>query len=168
MEPQTVPAVFIKTVDRFEDRVALREKEYGLWREITWKEFGRSLRWACLGMVALGLEKGQRVSIISENNPEWFIADLGVQSAGGITVGIYTTNSPFELKYIVEHSESRILHVQDEEQLDKVLEVREELPCLEWIVVFDMEGLRKFRHYPVISEFSQSFHVKDNNPFQTG
>ena len=151
MEPQTVPAVFIKTVDRFEDRVALREKEYGLWREITWKEFGRSVRWACLGMVALGLEKGQRVSIISENNPEWFIADLGVQSAGGITLGIYTTNSPFELKYIVEHSESRILHVQDEEQLDKVLEVREELPCLEWIVVFDMEGLRKFRDDRVMS-----------------
>jgi len=151
MEAQTVPAVFRQAVEKYGDRVALREKEYGLWREITWKDFGQSVRWACLGMVELGLERGARVSVISENNPEWFIADLGVQCAGGMTVGIYTTNSPFELKYIVKHSESRILHVQDEEQLDKVLEVWDDLPDLDWVIVFDMEGLRKFTHDRVMS-----------------
>ncbi|MEW6529958.1 MAG: AMP-binding protein [Thermodesulfobacteriota bacterium] len=151
MEPQTVPTLFLQAVDRFKERVALREKEFGLWREITWGEFAQDVRWACLGLVALGLKKGARVSIISDNNPEWFTTDLAVQSAGGTTVGIYTTNSPFELKYIVEHSESRILCVQDEEQLDKVLEVREELPSLDRVVVFDMEGLRNFRDDRVMS-----------------
>jgi len=151
MEPQTVPALFMQAVDRFKGKVALREKQYGLWREITWREFGQNVRWACLGLVALGLKKGGRISIISENNPAWFTADIGCQCAGGTTVGIYTTNSPFEVKYIVQHSESRILCVQDEEQLDKVLEVWDELSNLHRVVVFDMEGLRNFRDDRVIS-----------------
>jgi long-chain acyl-CoA synthetase len=151
MPAETVPTVFLETVRRMGARVALREKDYGIWREITWKEYGEAARWACLAMCSLGLRRGECVSILSENCPEWFYLDMGCQCAGGVTVGIYTTNSPFEVKYIVEHSESRILVVEDEEQLDKALEVWSDLPKLEWVVVLDMEGLRHFRHDRVMS-----------------
>jgi len=151
MEAQSVPAKFLETVRRFGDRVALREKEYGIWKEITWNEYARNVRWACMGLVSLGLKKGQCVSVLSENNPEWFATDIGCQSAGGVTVGIYTTNSPFEVQYIVDHSESLVIMVEDEEQLDKVLEVWDQCPRLQWAVVFDMEGLRHFKHDRVMS-----------------
>ena len=147
----TIPAVFRESVGKFGDRVALREKDLGIWREITWNEYGQYVKWACMALRSLGFESGRRVSILSENNPQWFICDLACQSVGGTTVGIYTTNSPFEVKYIVEHSESRVLFVEDEEQLDKVLEVWEQLPGLEWVVVFDLEGLRNFQHEQVMS-----------------
>jgi len=99
----------------------------------------------------LGLKKGQCAAVLSENNPEWFTSDIGCQSAGGITVGIYPTNAPFEVQYILNHSESLVAMVEDEEQLDKVLEVWDQCPGLEWVVVFDMEGLRHFNHDRVMS-----------------
>ncbi len=151
MRQDTVPTMFYHTVQRFGDRVALREKKLGIWKEITWNEYARNVRWACAGLVSLGLKKGQCISVLSENNPEWFAADIGCQSAGGITVGIYTTNAPFEVQYIIGHSESRMILVEDEEQLDKVLEVWEQCPKLELVVIFDMEGLRHFRHDRVMS-----------------
>ena len=151
MESGSVPALFREAVEKFGDRVALREKDLGIWQEITWRQYGQRVEWACLALRSLGFEPGQRVSILSENKPEWFICDLGCEAAGGTTVGVYTTNSPFEVKYIVEHSESRVLFVEDEEQLDKVLEVWPDLPNLNWVVVFDMEGLRHLDHSQVLS-----------------
>ncbi|MBU2549789.1 MAG: AMP-binding protein [Proteobacteria bacterium] len=147
----TVPAKFLETARKFGDRVALREKEFGIWREITWNEYARDVRWTCMSLVSLGLEKGGCISVLSENNPKWLAADIGCQSAGGITVGIYTTNAPFEVQYILYHSESRVAMVEDEEQLDKVLEVWGECPALDWVVVFDMEGLRHFKNDRVMS-----------------
>ena len=151
MREDTVPTMFYHTVQRLGERVALREKNFGIWEEITWKEYGEKVCRVCLALVSLRVEKEDRVSIISENCPEWFYCDLGCQSAGGITVGIYTTNSAFELEYIVGHSGSKVLFVEDEEQLDKALEVWKNLPMLDWIIVYDMEGLRHFRHDQVMS-----------------
>jgi len=143
--------MFYHTVQRFGDRVALREKTFGIWKEISWNEYGRMVRQACMALVSLGLKKGQCAAVLSENNPEWFTSDIGCQSAGGITVGIYPTNAPFEVQYILNHSESLVAMVEDEEQLDKVLEVWDQCPGLEWVVVFDMEGLRHFNHDRVMS-----------------
>jgi len=147
----TVPTMFSHTVQRFGDRVALRDKDYGIWKEISWNEYGRMVRQACMALISLGVSKGQCVSVLSENNPQWFVTDIGCQSAGGITVGIYPTNAPFEVQYILNHSESLVAMVEDEEQLDKVLEVWDQCPRLAWVVVFDMEGLRHFRHERVMS-----------------
>lgn len=147
----TVPTMFYHTVQRFGDRVALREKTFGIWKEISWNEYGGMVRQACMALVSLGLKKGQAISVLSENNPEWFVADIGCQSAGGITVGIYPTNAPFEVQYILNHSESSVALVEDEEQLDKVLEVWDQCPGLHWVVVFDMEGLRHFHDERVMS-----------------
>ncbi len=131
--------------------MALRRKEFGIWRDISWDEYLENVRHVALGLVALGLKKGECVSVIGENRQEWLYADLGIQSAGGVTTGIYTTNSPEQCQYIVGHSESRFYFVEDEEQLDKALIFRENTPKLERIIVMDMEGLKHFQDPMVMS-----------------
>jgi long-chain acyl-CoA synthetase len=148
----TVPKLFHAQVKRFGNRVAMREKDLGVWKEISWNEYREKVRLVAMGLLALGVEKGQCVSIISGNNKEWLYCDIAIQCIGGITVGIYTTNAPEEVAYIINHSESRIFFVEDEEQLDKVLLTRAELPLLKKVIVYDMEGLRDLKD-PLIMSF---------------
>ncbi len=147
----TIPHMFFTRAKANPDAVALRQKKFGLWHDITWRDYSRMARLVGCGLLALGLEPGQCVSIIGENIPEWLYTDLGCQSVGGITVGIYTTNSAEECEYILSHSESHIYIVENEEQLDKALKVRDNLPHLQKIVVIDMEGLRHFSDPMVMS-----------------
>jgi long-chain acyl-CoA synthetase len=151
---RSVPALFWSRVDQWADRTAMREKDLGVWRDISWREYGAHARQVALGLVSLGLERGDRVAIIGENTPEWLYTDLGVQSAGGISVGIYTTDAPKQVAYVMAHSGARFYFAEDEEQLDKILEVRHDLPGLVKIVVFDTEGLRHF-HDPMVLSFEQ-------------
>jgi long-chain acyl-CoA synthetase len=150
----TVPKLFHAQVNRFQDQVAMREKVLGLWKEISWNEYRGNVQVVAMGLLALGLERGQCVSIISGNNKEWLYCDIAIQSLGGITVGIYTTNSSEEITYILNHSGSRIFFVEDEEQLDKVLLARAEIPLLEKVIVYDMEGLRDLSD-PLVMSFEE-------------
>ncbi|MBI2902254.1 MAG: AMP-binding protein [Candidatus Methylomirabilis oxyfera] len=150
----TVPLLFQNQVARYGNRVALRKKGLGRWKEISWREYGQRVREVAAGLVALGLRRGECVSIIAENRPEWLYSDLGIMAAGGVTVGIYTTSSPEQCAYILSHSEARFHIVEDEEQLDKVLRVRDRLPLLERIIVIDLKGLRKFQD-PMVISFEQ-------------
>ena len=147
----TVAALFADRVQRWGDRVALREKEFGIWNPYTWRDWGTMARAVGLGLKALGLRRGDRCSIASEICREWLFADLGVIGIGGVTNGVYPTDSPAQVEYLISDSGSRFYFAEDEEQLDKVLEVRERLPGLVRIVVFDMEGLRSFRDPQVMS-----------------
>lgn len=151
MREDTIPTLFQSRVKRYGNRVALRKKEYGIWRDISWNEYGENVEYISLGLISLGLKKGECVSLIGENCPEWVFADLGIMSAGGVTVGIYTTNSAEQCGYIIEHSESRFYIVENEEQLDKALKARKNLPKLEKVIVMDMEGLKHFRDPMIIS-----------------
>jgi long-chain acyl-CoA synthetase len=150
-EGHTLPTIFFRKVAECGDRVALRKKEYGIWNNISWREYGDYVKWVCSGLISLGLQKGERVSIISETRPEWLFIDLAIQSAGGITVPIYQTCSAPQVEYILQHSEARFLFVEDEEQLDKYLEIREHLPHLKKVIVVDLKGLRYFRDPAVLS-----------------
>ena len=141
---ETIPAVFFANAVRLRDSVALRRKEFGIWRRITWADYARNVRWVGHALVALGLQPGDRVAILGENRPEWLYGDLGIQAAAGVTVGIYASNSADQVHYILDHSESRFIIVEGEEQLDKVLEVRQALPRLQHVIVMDPEGLRTF------------------------
>ena len=143
-EADTIPRLFWKRVAQWSERTALREKVYGLWQEITWREYGLKARQVALGLIALGLEPGDRVAIISENNPEWLYSDMGILAAGGVTVGIYPTDSPNQVEYVLNHSGARFYLAEDEEQLDKILEIRAHIPQLQKIIIMDMEGLRHF------------------------
>lgn len=138
----TVPALFWKRVEQHADRVALREKDLGIWNEYSWADYGRLAKWCGLGLKALGLQRGDVCSIASEVNKEWMFADLGIICIGGVTNGVYPTDSPSQVEYLISDSATRFYFAEDEEQLDKVLEVRRSTPTLEKIIIFDMEGLR--------------------------
>ncbi|MCW9035798.1 MAG: long-chain fatty acid--CoA ligase [Rhodospirillales bacterium] len=147
----TIPKLFRQRVEKHGDKIALREKDLGIWRSVTWKEYGQKAKEIGLGLISLGLEPGERVSILSENNKEWLFADLGIISAGGVSSGVYTTDSAKQLQYLLTDSDSKYLLVENDEQLDKILAVRDNVPELRKIIVMDMEGLRDFDDEQVIS-----------------
>lgn len=138
----TVAKLFRKRVSELPNAVALREKDFGIWNEYTWSDYGQAVRHCGLGLRALGMERGDVCSVAAEVCKEWLFADLGIVCVGGITNGIYPTDSPSQVKYLINDSHTRFYFAEDEEQLDKVLEVREATPTLEKIIIFDMEGLR--------------------------
>jgi long-chain acyl-CoA synthetase len=140
----TLPKLFRQVVRERGDAVAMREKHLGIWRSITWRQYGLRAKHVGLGLVALGLRPKDVVSVIAENRPEWLYTDLGTMSVGGVTNGIYTTDSAKQIEYILNDSGTRFFFAENEEQLDKILEVRARCPQLVKIIVFDMEGLRGF------------------------
>ena len=141
----TLPRLFRKRVAEWSGRVALREKDFGIWNEYTWADYGEQARLAGLGLKALGLKRGDVCSVAAEVCREWVLTDLGINCIGGVTNGVYPTDAPVQVEYLVNDSSTRFYFAEDEEQLDKILEVRERTPTLEKIVIFDMEGLRNFR-----------------------
>ena len=142
--PTTVPRVFRQTVERYGDRAAMRRKAFGLWQDISWKEFARTVDRVAAALMEMGLALGDRVSIIGDNCPEWVMADLGIQCAGGVSVGIYATNAWPQVQYVVENSDSVFFFIENEEQLDKWLRFRHKVPTLKKVIVWDTEGLRDF------------------------
>ena len=147
----TLPQLLLEKAELYQDRVAMREKFKGIWQEISWKTYLEKVREFCLGLMELGMKKGDQASILGENCKEWIFADLAIQTLGGVSVGIYPTNSAEQVKYILDHSQSRFVVVKDQEQADKVLHVKEELPLLQKIIVIDMKGLRHYNEPLIIS-----------------
>lgn len=141
----TVVKLFCHRVKENGNRTALREKKLGIWEAITWEEYGRRAREVGMGLVALGMKKGDICSILSEDNKEWFFSDMGIMCCGGVTNGVYTTDSSKQLEYLLNDSKSTFLFVENEEQLDKYLEVKDRLKTLKKVIVYDPEGLYNFR-----------------------
>ena len=141
---ETIPALFWNGVAARSARVLMREKKLGLWREWTWAQTAQAVREIGDGLLSLGMAPGDCASILANTVVEWVLADLAVLSCGGVSNGIYPTDAAAQVEYLLVDSRSRVVFVEDDEQLDKVLAVRERLPLLEQIVVFDTEGLRDF------------------------
>ena len=110
-------------------KTAFREKRLGIWRATSWRDYGEVAKWIGLGLVSLGLQRGEVVSILAETKPTWLYADMGVMSVGGVSNGIYPTDAAKQVEYILNDSRSRFLFVENDEQLDKYLEVRERCPA---------------------------------------
>ena len=137
----TLPGLLARrAADRPHD-VALREKEFGIWQEITWAGYLSRVRAFSLGLTELGVEKGDRVAIVGDNRPEWVIAELAAQAAGAIPMGLYQDSISTELAKMLEVAEARVIVAEDQEQVDKVLEVRDRIPGLEYIVYYDPRGM---------------------------
>ncbi|MBC2715441.1 MAG: AMP-binding protein [Desulfobacteraceae bacterium] len=134
---KTIMEVMKSTVDKFGNKVALKTKINGEWKEMTWGEYYNQVRITARAFIALGLEKGKAVSILGNNCPQWFISDLAGIFAGAVPGGIYTTNSPEQCKYIAEHSEANIAVVENAEQLAKFKQIRDQLPDLKAIVLMN-------------------------------
>ncbi|MBZ0163840.1 MAG: long-chain fatty acid--CoA ligase [Notoacmeibacter sp.] len=146
----TLVKLFRERCRELGERTAHREKDYGIWLSYSWNDYWEHARLIGLGLKALGLKRGEVVSILSEDSKEWVYTDLGVQCVGGVGSGVYTTDSAAQLKYLVNDSDSRFLFVENDEQLDKFLEVKEEMPGLTKAIVYDREGLHGFSHDKVI------------------
>jgi long-chain acyl-CoA synthetase len=140
----TLAAVFWNGVKQRGPKVFLREKNLGIWKEWTWDDTGQAVQEIAQGLISLGFAPGQRASILSNTVVEWVLADLAVLSVGGVSNGIYPTDAASQVQYLCNDSQTTVLFVEDEEQLDKALEVRAALPHLTKVVVFDDEGLRNF------------------------
>ncbi len=147
----TIPKLFRYRVENWNDNVVMRTKELGLWKEINWDEYGECVRYISMALLELGLEKGDRVTITSENCPEWLFCDQGTLAATGVTVGIYPTDSAKQVEYIINNCGAKFYFAEDEEQLDKILEVRDNTPTVKKIIVFDMKGLRNYCDEMVLS-----------------
>src|SRR5258708_30544165 len=146
----TIAKLFWHQVRARDGRPAFREKDLGIWRATTWRQYGERARSVGMGLVKLGLRHGEVVSIMAETVPEWLYADMGTMGAGGVSNGIYATDSAKQVDYILNDSRSRFLFVENEEQLDKFIETRERCPGVAKVIVFDMEGLADFKDPMVI------------------
>jgi long-chain acyl-CoA synthetase len=148
-QPRTLPQLFAQQVARQGDRLAIRFKEYGIWHRVTWKQYGLEVDRVATALLAFGLEAQENVAVLGENRPEWLYCHLGIQSAGGATCGIYPTSAPDQIKYLLNHSEARLLFVDNEEQLDKVLQIVTDTH-VERVVVWDAKGLWGFTDERVV------------------
>lgn len=148
----TLPKVFLRSVAKFGDRIAMRKKRYGIWQEYTWQECYHHVHDFCLGLVSLGLQRGEKVAIIGENDPEFYWAEIAVHAGGGTTTAIFTDASPQELGYIVTNSDSVFLLAHDQEQCDKALELREKMPNVRKVIYWEARGLWNY-HDPWLMSF---------------
>jgi long-chain acyl-CoA synthetase len=151
LEGETIPALFWNGVKSRGAQVWMRQKEFGIWRSWSWTQTGDAVREIAHGLMAIGFEPRETASILSNTTIEWVLCDLAVLSAGGVSNGIYPTDAAEQVQYLCADSGTTVLFVENDEQLDKALEVRDQLPKLRKIVVEDMDGLRELNDPQVIS-----------------
>jgi len=148
----TLPKHFMERVREYGDRkVAVRQKEFGIWQEFTWKDSFHQVRDICLGLASLGLQRGDKVSIIGDNDRQHLWADLAILAAGATAVGIFTDAIPSEMEYVAAHSESVLVFAKDQEQVDKFLEIREKIPLVKTVIYWDSHGMWNYNDPWLIS-----------------
>jgi long-chain acyl-CoA synthetase len=143
-EHDTFPKLARANAQRIPERVAMREKDYGIWQSTTWGQYLAEARAIALGLASLGLTRGDKVAIVGDNRPQLYWAVLATQALGGVPVPLYQDSVEREMEYIIDHAEARFAIVEDQEQVDKLLAVRTRCPRLERIVYDDPRGLRAY------------------------
>ena len=142
--PESLPQRVYKYAQERGSDVALRDKHLGIWRERTWQEYYVMLEVVGAMLWEMGVRPGTCVGILSDNRPEWLFADLGAQGIGARSIGIYQTNPPPDVAYILTHSSISVLFCEDQEQMDKAVAVADETPTVRHVVVFDSRGTRTY------------------------
>jgi long-chain acyl-CoA synthetase len=151
---ETIPQIIRDNAARWGDRTAMSMKMFGIWRRYRWQEYYDNVRYLSLGLISLGLERGDVVAIIGDNEPPWFWSEFAAQAAGGIATGIYVDSIPSEVKYVAEHADAKFAIVNDQEQTDKFLEIKNELPRLKKVIYWDPKGLRDYDD-PILISLSE-------------
>lgn len=167
----TMVKLFAQRCAELGDRVAHREKDLGIWQSYSWLDYWTHAKWLGLGLRALGLKRGEVVSILSEDRKEWLYADMGIQGVGGVSSGVYTTDSAAQLEYLLRDSDSRFLFVEDDEQLDKFLEIEDRAPQVLQVIIFEKEGLHDLRHDKCVFiedlyETGRAFEAENHGAFE--
>ncbi|MCY3935972.1 MAG: AMP-binding protein [Chloroflexi bacterium] len=169
---ETLPQLLLENARRFPQKVALREKRFGIWQTITWSEVGRRVKDFSLGLAAMGLEKGQNIAIIGDNRPEWIIAELSAQVLGCASIGVYQDAVVEEVRYIVTNADVRFLVVEDQEQVDKVIELWDALrETVQSIIYYDPRGLRNYAvdeliSFPAVETIGREFAEQNPTHFE--
>jgi long-chain acyl-CoA synthetase len=151
----TFPKLLVRNAATFGDRkIAMREKEFGIWQEYGWKEYHDHVKYFSLGMVSLGLQAGDKVAIIGDNRPEWVWAEVAAQAACAVPLGLYQDSTLKEVSYIIDHSDASFVVAEDQEQVDKILDMKEQLPKVRFIIYSDPRGMRGYKQ-PFLLDFKE-------------
>ena len=162
---ETIPQIISSNRDRWPDRTAMSMKNFGIWQRYTWEDYYLQVKYFSLGLISLGFQKGDVACIIGDNEPQWFWAEFAAQAAGGIATGIYVDSIPSEVKYVAEHSDAKFAVVNDQEQTDKFLEIKAELPLLKKVIYWDPKGLRDYDD-PILASFDEV--IQMGKEYETG
>ena len=168
----TWPKVLSYNYGKYGDnRKAMRYKYYGIWQAYTWKDYYLSVKYLALGLLSLGFEPGDRLLIIGDNAPQWYYAELAAQSNRGASVGLYSDSIPREIQCIAENSEAGFAIAQDQEQVDKILRIKDELPLLKKIIFWSYKGLAHYDSsiltaYGDVLKLGQEYEAKQPGRFE--
>ncbi len=171
-EPGTLPQLLRHNAERHPARTAMREKDRGIWQSWTWRQYHDHVRDFALGLAALGFGRGDRLSVIGDNRPRLYWAQLAAQALGGVAVPVYQDSIARELAYVWRHAEVRVIVAEDQEQVDKVLALRDELPDLRLVVYDDPRGLARarlewLRAFPDVEALGRRFGADHPGSFET-
>ena len=151
----TIPQLLMANAQYYGQRkTAMREKEYGIWQAYSWAQYLEHVEDFALGLASLGFQRNAKLALIGDNRPQLYWALVAAQALGGIPVPIYQDAIATEMQYVIDHSDARIILAEDQEQVDKVLELRDQLPHLEYVIYDDPKGLRHYS-YPFLLSFAQ-------------
>jgi long-chain acyl-CoA synthetase len=142
--PETLPQFLKQHAELTPDKIAIRLRDYGIWQSLTWKQYYEHVKYFSLGLVALGLIPEETIAIIGDNRPEWVMAELAAQSAGAKSIGLYQDSVVEEMIYIFNHADVSFIIVEDQEQVDKILEMWDELEGIKKVIYYDPKGLRNY------------------------
>jgi long-chain acyl-CoA synthetase len=168
----TWPKILKYNYEKYGDKhIAMRYKHHGIWQTYSWKDYYRNVKYLALGLLALGFKPGDKLIIIGDNDPQWYNAELAAQANHGVAVGLYSDLTPQEIKYIAANSESRFAVVEDQEQVDKFMQVKGELPGLEKIIFWRYKGLSGYSDtaltgYRQVRELGEKYEAEHPGAFE--
>jgi long-chain acyl-CoA synthetase len=145
-ESTTLPRLLQRNARDFKDRPAIREKDRGIWQTFTWRDYHDQTRDFALGLAALGFSRGERLSVIGDNRPRLYWAQLAAQCLGGVPVPVYQDSIARELQYVWNHAEVSVIVAEDQEQVDKVLSLKDQLSAVRHVIYDDPRGLTHYRY----------------------
>lgn len=150
----TLPQILSKQSEILgKKRVAIREKAYGIWQSYTWEDYFRYVKYTGLGFIALGLKRNDNIGIIMDNHPEWLFSELGGQAVGAVTLNLFTSAVAEELSFALNRIQASLVVAQDQEQVDKLLDAKEKLSHVRYVVYVDPTGMRTYRENPWLISF---------------
>src|SRR5882724_982672 len=151
----TLPKLLLAQAARWgARRVAIREKEFGIWQAHSWQDYAAHVERIALGLAGLRFRRGDKIAVIGDNRPQLYWTMLAAQALGGVPVPVYQDSIAAEMHYVIDHSESRMIICEDQEQVDKILEMKDKLPAVEAVIYDDPKGMRHY-DYPFLLSLDQ-------------